>query len=276
MDWAIDIGRVFGIRIRLHYVFLLLLAFVFFSGVRSVGLAGGLTSLLFVCAVFAIVAVHELGHSLVAMHHGVRVADITLLPIGGVARLTELPEDPFTEFKIAIAGPMVNFAIALVTLPVLALMTAGAMLFAAPRTPLEFAVQLYAVNLIMGLFNLIPAFPLDGGRILRALLARRRDYLAATETAARIGRRIALAMGVVGLIWNPWLIVLAIFIWTAGAQEARMVRMRRAAHMPFEPFVWFEAPPRPTSFWMDEAQRVEEMHRRMAQMLRQMRREQGW
>ena len=272
MNWAIDIGQVFGIRLRLHYVFLLLLVIVFASGVRSAGLVRGLTSLLFVCGVFVIVALHELGHSLVAMKHGVRVVDITLLPIGGVARLLALPENPGTEIKIALAGPMVNFVLALVALPVMFVVTAGTVLLSLPHTTLGFLAQLYVVNLMMGLFNLIPAFPMDGGRILRAVLAMRWDYVSATSTAAKVGRWIAVAMGGFGLFYNPWLIVLALFLYTAGSQEERLVRARHAFTGPAGPVIDIISEPPPAADAQARLDAEEAVRRHMAEMMWHIRR----
>lgn len=243
MNWSWDIGRIFGIRIRIHYVFVLLLLFVFVTNTRSEGLADGLTSLLFMVGVFAIVVLHELGHSLVAKHEGVRVVDITLLPIGGVARLENMPENPSTEIKVAVAGPLVNLALAVLLLPVVAALLAAALVFRFSFIGLGFLAGLYVVNAVMGLFNLIPAFPLDGGRILRALLAKRGDYAWATSVAARTGRIIAVVMAIVGLWLNPWLILLAAFIYFAGSQEERMVHARESMREQMKaagPFVRYE------------------------------------
>ncbi len=268
MAWSINIGRVFGIRLRLHLTFLLLLGFFFIEGLTAGGLAQGLLSLLFICGVFVIVVLHELSHSLVALAHGMQVADITLLPIGGVARLGAMPEDAATEIKVSIAGPLLNFALALIGLPFLIMIGAGTFLLQLPATPLGFVMQLYVVNLIMGVFNLIPAFPMDGGRIFRAVLAIRRDYVSATQTAARVGRRIAIVMGILGIFYNPWLIVLAVFLWSAGAQEERMVRMRHSMASPFGPAVWVGPPPPAGSPDVaDTAEAFDDLHRRMREMM---------
>ena len=226
MNWSLDVGRVFGIRIRLHYIFLLLLAVVFMVDTHAGGLVQGLVSVLFIVGVFTIVALHELAHCVVARGEGLQVLDITLLPIGGVARLKDLPERPASEIKVALAGPLLNFALAALGLPMLIAIIVGTMSFDLWRGGMGFFMGLFVVNLIMGMFNLLPAFPLDGGRILRALLAMRGDYVWATSVAAKVGQIMAIAMAAVGFAMNKWLVLLAVFVFFAGAQEERMVRAR--------------------------------------------------
>ena len=177
MNGSFKIARLFGIDIRLDWTFLILpLVLAQFHG--PAGLA-------WVVAVFTIVLLHELGHSLVAKAFGVRVVDITFWPLGGMARMAEIPEKPTVEGLIAIAGPAVNFALAGLSVPFLF----------APSEPVQaLALTSLAVNLMMGFFNLVPAFPMDGGRVLRAWLARTRDYVTATEQAVRVGRWVTLIL----------------------------------------------------------------------------------
>jgi Zn-dependent protease/CBS domain-containing protein len=224
--WAWRLGRVAGISIYLHATFLLLLVWIAMSylGAGQGAATAGL-GLLLVASVFAAIVVHELGHALVARRFGIVTRDIMLYPIGGMARLERMPERPGQELLVAIVGPLINGAIALAIYLGLRLSGAGA-----GDNPLSiggsFAVQLMWINLSLGAFNLLPAFPMDGGRILRALLAFRMDRPRATVVAARIGRGIAVAMGVAGLLWNPMLAVIAVFVWLAAGQEAAMEQLK--------------------------------------------------
>jgi len=227
MNWSLPLGKPFGIRLRAHWLFLAMLvwAFAFWGGLRPV---------LLLCFLFFFVVLHELGHSLVARRFGIQVRDITLLPIGGMARLQGGPPTPGAELWIALAGPAVNVVLAvLLTL----LGTPLAVWAAALRWPvlvwlLEGVLVLVVLNVVLAVFNLLPAFPMDGGRVLRAWLARRRGMVAATETAARVGRWVALAMAVVGLLRPSFMLVaIALFIYLAGKQEEFAVRRRHAQAM---------------------------------------------
>jgi len=211
---AFQIATVFGIPIRIHWTFPLVLLAV---APTSIGIGGAL--ILFGC-----VLLHELGHSLVARRFGIRVVDITFWPLGGMARMSEIPEQPGAEALIAIAGPAVNFALTLLgaALAFLLPVPGAARLFG------SFAV----INVLMGTFNLLPAFPMDGGRILRAWFGRRMDWVAATERAVRVGRAIAIGLLVVS-VWLAFrfqsfcaLPFIAIFIWFVGARELMAVRVR--------------------------------------------------
>jgi Zn-dependent protease/CBS domain-containing protein len=229
MKWSWRIGRISGIALYVHATFVLLLAWIAFDAWRNTGqLLPALTGVLFVIAVFAMVVLHELGHAVMARRYGVRTRDIILLPIGGVARLERMPREPKQELLIALAGPAVNVAIA-VALYAWLMVTGGipGLADGASIAPdflgRGFLVRLFAVNIWLVLFNLIPAFPMDGGRVLRALLAMRSgDYAAATETAARIGRYFALLFGILGLfvLHNPVLVLIALFVWLSAAGEA--------------------------------------------------------
>lgn len=226
MSWSFRLGRLWGIDVYVHATFLLLLGFILFVGYSSSGsLAAGIQDALFVLLIFGIVVLHEYGHALTARRFGVKTRDITLLPIGGVARLERIPENPVQEFLIAIAGPAVNVAIAAVCF----LLLRGRVSGVGETTLLDgpLVVRLFWVNVSLVVFNMLPAFPMDGGRVLRSLLAMNMNYVSATRVAATIGQAVALLMGFVGLFWlGPMLVIIAFFIWIGAAQEAAGVVQR--------------------------------------------------
>ena len=215
MGWSLKLGKWFGIDVNLHLTFLLLIGFLVISGLavgRDPGMVVANVGLLLV--LFLCVLLHELGHALAAKHYGIATKDITLLPIGGVARLERMPDNPKEELVVALAGPLVNVLIALALLPIAALSASA------------FVESLLSANLLLVLFNLIPAFPMDGGRVLRAVLALKMNYTRATRTAATIGQGFAVLFGIVGLFSNPFLLFIAIFIWFAAAGEASMTQTK--------------------------------------------------
>jgi Zn-dependent protease/CBS domain-containing protein len=179
---------------------------------------------------FTCVVAHEFGHIFTARGFGVLTPDVTLLPIGGVARLERIPEQPYQEFLIAIAGPLVNVVIAFALVALFGAHLSLADLHSVESTRVSLIDRLADVNLFLALFNMIPAFPMDGGRVLRALLASRLGYVRATEAAASIGQAVAFALGFIGLLYNPILIFIAIFVYLAAAAEAHSVAMRAMAH----------------------------------------------
>ena len=227
MKWSWKVGHILGIRVQLHMTFLLLLGWVAISFyVERSDLVDALVGVGFILILFGIVVLHELGHALAARRFGIRTRDITLLPIGGVARLERMPDDPREELIVALAGPAVNV--------VLATLIAGTMLLAT-GTPIPGEVSfeggdvlrnLLWVNVVLVLFNMIPAFPMDGGRVLRALLAMRMDYVRATQIAASVGQSLALLFVFAGLFVNPLLVFIGLFVWVGAAGEASMVQMR--------------------------------------------------
>ncbi len=224
MKWSIRIGKLFGIPVYIHLTFLLLLVwFGVVSWRQGDGLVAGFEGVLYVLALFACVVLHELGHAVTARRYGIATRDITLLPIGGVARMERMPDDPHQELWVALAGPAVNVVIALVLVAFGASVSVA--VFAGEGS---FIDRLATVNVMLVLFNLLPAFPMDGGRVLRALLATRMQYTRATHLAAQIGQMMALVFGFVGLFVNPMLVFIAFFVWIGAAQEASMVQMKHS------------------------------------------------
>ena len=225
MSWSLNIGTVAGTVVRVHLTFLLFLAWLFFASYSASGAAAAWDTLLFMVLLFLCVLLHEFGHIFTARAFGVTTPFVTLLPIGGVAQLERIPEEPWEEFLIAIAGPLVNVAIA-----ILLIVFAGASLSsnaaAVDNAQITMVDRLAAVNIFLAVFNLIPAFPMDGGRVLRAALASRMGYVRATEIAAAIGQFTAFALGFIGLLYNPILIFIAIFVYLAASSESHMVALR--------------------------------------------------
>ena len=218
MKWSWRVGTLSGIELRIHATFLLLPAWV--AATRwadGSGFEAAVAAVGFVLALFACVALHEFGHALAARRFGIATRDITLLPIGGVARLERMPEKPAQELAVALAGPAVNVVIAAVLF--LSLAALGTV---------PFLEQLLMANVGLVLFNLIPAFPMDGGRVLRALLASRMEYARATRIAARTGQVLAVGFAIAGLFGNPMLLVIAAFVWMSASQEAAFTQMKSA------------------------------------------------
>jgi len=225
MKNSLYLGRFAGIKVFIHWTFLILIIIVLYSGI-SAGqqLETIIWHLLFILSIFACVVFHEFGHALTGKRFGYITRDITLLPIGGLARFEKLPEKPKQEFLVAIAGPMVNFVIALILYIIIRPSLHYILgLNLAVITPENFFIMLLMANLTLGLFNLIPAFPMDGGRILRALLALFQPREKATKLAAAVGFVIALGFIFIGLFYNPVLIFIGAFIILAAFSESAMV-----------------------------------------------------
>ena len=221
MKGSLKLGKIAGIGLFVHWTFSLLILFIVYTnykaGQNSIQI---LWSVLFILCIFLTVFMHELGHALTAKKFGIKTKDITLLPIGGVAQLERLPEKPSEELMVAFAGPMVNIVLALIT----------SLFINLPNTSEEMVSQLdngvnagnfflnfYLVNIILAFFNLIPAFPMDGGRVLRALLSYKLERHQATKIAARIGQALAIGFVLLGFYSNPFLIFIGIFVFM-GAQ----------------------------------------------------------
>lgn len=230
MKWSWRVGRLFGVDVFVHATFFILLVWVFLGQYQREGNArGALGGVLFLLAVFAIVVLHELGHALAARRFGIKTKDITLLPIGGVARLERMPDKPVQELWVALAGPAVNVVLAAALAAYLQL-TGGALWLSAESQLAGggLATKLLWVNVSLALFNLLPAFPMDGGRALRALLALRGNYVQATQRAAAIGQGLALLLGLWGLLTSPLLVFVALFVWIGAASESGAVQTKAA------------------------------------------------
>lgn len=218
----------FGIDIYVHATFLLLPAFVFLANIGT-GVALAIYLVMMIPAVFGCVVLHELGHALTARRYGIETQDITLYPIGGVARLERLPQRPLEEFWIAVAGPAVNLVIAAILSGFFVLVTGLDFAMITENLLALVLFHLIAANLFLVGFNMLPAFPMDGGRVLRALLATRLGQLRATTIAVQIGIAMAVIFGVIGLLGNPMLALIGVFVFFAGQQELAAVRYRYAA-----------------------------------------------
>jgi stage IV sporulation protein FB len=230
MSWSVTIARVAGSEIRIHLTFLILLAWIAIAGYVQGGAPSALDGVLFIIAVFACVVLHELGHALAARRYGITTPDITLLPIGGLARLSRIPEKPSEEIVIALAGPAVNVIIAGILVLFLGARFTMEALVEVENPAYGFLARLAAVNIFLVLFNLIPAFPMDGGRVLRAILAFRLGRRRATEIAAMIGQGLAFVFGFLGLIGgNPILVFIAIFVYLAATSEAAQIGLLESA-----------------------------------------------
>lgn len=223
------LGRFLGVDVYLHFTFLILLTLVGTAEwLRSGDLAATVDGVLFVTFIFGCILLHELGHATAAMQFGIRTRDITLLPIGGVARLERIPEKPLQELWVAVAGPLVNVVIAAVLWVLLAATRQEPVVDLVFRLDGPFAARLLLSNLFLVAFNMLPAFPMDGGRVFRALMALWLPHPKATRVAAIVGRGMAVAFALVALKWNPLLLLIAVFVWIGAGQELRISETRAA------------------------------------------------
>lgn len=258
MKWSLFVGKPFGIKIFIHWTFLLLIGWILYNEFRQGGTTeSSLWSLGFVLAIFGCVTLHELGHALAARQYGIQTKDINLLPIGGVANLERIPREPRQELWVAVAGPLVNVVIAMLLFVGLNLFGATTALaeLSQEQAPVGINAQtflpgLMSINVLLVVFNLIPAFPMDGGRVLRALLAMRMDHLKATRTAVGVGQVAAIFFVIAGLFFNPFLLIIAIFVYLGaqaelnyeqttvqlkGYQVGDIIMQKYTALHPFEP-----------------------------------------
>jgi Zn-dependent protease len=236
MKWSFRFARFAGIDVAVHATFALLLAWVALTVWRATGSTMAvMQGLLFILTLFACVVLHEFGHALTARHFGIRTRSITLLPIGGVAAMEKMPDDPKQEMLVALAGPAVNVVIAaliglflsLNAIPPPAAEENATLLLSSPAA---FLYSLMAINLVLAIFNMLPAFPMDGGRVLRAALAMRMDHHLATLRAARIGQSMAVVLFFLGFFYSPILMLISVFIWFAAGAESGAEQLRHALH----------------------------------------------
>ena len=230
MSWSYSLGHLLGTEVRVHATFLLLLAWIGTAAWLSAGPSAALVNVAFVVALFACVVAHEFGHALMARRYGIATKDITLLPIGGMARLEKIPEDPGQEIAVALAGPAVNIVIWAVLTVGFGASASLTALFSIDDLQQGFFARLAAINLFLALFNMIPAFPMDGGRVFRAALAGVLGRVRATQVAAYTGQFIAFLFGYLGLVnGNPILLLLAVFVFLAAMAESSDVALHDVA-----------------------------------------------
>lgn len=226
--WSWQLGSIAGIPIRVHVTLFLLLAWIAVAyWLGGLGPSATALGVAIVAIVFAIIVIHELGHALMARRFGIDTRDILLLPIGGIASLERIPERPAHELLIALVGPLINVAIA--ALLWLGIALAGGDLSLDAASPgMGLAVRLFWINVVLAGFNLLPAFPLDGGRVLRAVLSLWMSREAATSIAASLGKLLAIVFAVIGVFFNPWLVLIALVVWMGARHEDALVHLRAA------------------------------------------------
>jgi len=230
MQWSIPIGAVRGTVIRIHLTFVLFLAWIAITAYARGGQRAAMEGVLFISLVFASVLLHEFGHVFAARRYGIKTPDITLLPIGGVAQMERIPEKPSEELVVALAGPAVNVVIAGILALVLGGLPHIGVGLNLENPGVSLLGRLAWVNVTLVLFNLVPAFPMDGGRILRALLALRMGHTRATRVAASIGQIVAFGLGLAGLFFgNPRLIFIALFVYMGAASEGAAAQQRQVS-----------------------------------------------
>jgi Zn-dependent protease len=227
VKWSWRIARFAGIDVYIHATFFILVAFFGFHYWKTFGtLTAAVEGMTFILVLFACVVLHEFGHALTARRYNIVTERITLLPIGGVASMEKLPEDPWQEIKVALAGPAVNGVIVLLLGLWFSLNPVEISDENLLHNEIPFAYRLMVVNIFLALFNLLPAFPMDGGRVLRAALALRMPHHLATDKAARVGKSFAFLFGFLGLLYNPFLLLIAIFLWFGAEAENRQEQLK--------------------------------------------------
>jgi Zn-dependent protease len=229
MPWSWKLVRIAGIDVYVHATFFMVVVWIaLIHWNEGHSLAAVVEGVGFILTLFTCIVLHEFGHALTAARYGIRTRDITLLPIGGLARLERIPDVPVQELWVALAGPAVNVVIAIVLFAGLQMSGAGQSVDRIGVATGTFAERVMLANVFLAGFNLLPAFPMDGGRALRAFLATRMEYTRATQRAAMIGQGMAILFGFVGLQGNPMLIFIALFVWIGAGQEASMAQMKSA------------------------------------------------
>lgn len=230
MRWSLNIGKILGINFKIHVTFFFLLFFIFISVLPQGGLSKALLAVLFICAIFVCVLIHEIGHSLIARRFGKQARSITLLPIGGVAAMEEIPEKPAQEIIMSIIGPFINLAIALLLYLLVGNWTGIEVPDLYPDSLKSFLAGLIGINVMLAVFNLVPAFPMDGGRVLRAILAMKMDYVKATSAAVFIGQATAMFLIFFGIFFNWWLALIGLFLYIGAGSERHNVILRSFLH----------------------------------------------
>ena len=227
--WTWNLGRIAGIPIRVHLTLLLLLVWIAVTyALEGAGWSPTAIGVILIIAIFATILVHELGHALVARAFGISTRDILLLPIGGISSLERMPSRPAQELAVAIVGPAINLVLAGLLWVGITLAGGTTRFGAATTLGGAFVTQLMWINVGLAIFNLIPAFPMDGGRVLRAVLAFRLDRERATDVAAACGKVCAVAFALIGLYANLWLVLIAAFVWFGASQERALVHLQAA------------------------------------------------
>lgn len=226
MGGSFTLFHVGGTAVRIHPTFFLLLAWIAVVHWMQGGPEQAISGVIFIIILFVCVVLHEFGHIAAAARYGIKTPDVTLLPIGGVASLERMPEKPGQEIVVALAGPAVNLVIALVLVAILGVQFDMGLITRLDDVQSSLTARVAAANVALLVFNLIPAFPMDGGRVLRALLALRLGYTRATQVAAFIGQGVAILFGFLGLLGNPFLVLIAVFIFLAASAEAGYVQAR--------------------------------------------------
>ena len=225
--WTWNLGRIAGIPIRMHLTLLLLLVWIIGTHVlHGASLGASAIGLFLVLAIFASIVVHELGHALVARRFGIHTRDIMLLPIGGIASLEHMPDKPKQELAVALVGPVINLVLAALLWIGIAIMGGTTRLGDVTTFGGAIATQLLWINVGLAVFNLLPAFPMDGGRALRAVLAMRLGPDRATAIAARLGKLFAVAFAIAGIFYNPFLLLIAFVVWTGASQERALAQLK--------------------------------------------------
>lgn len=254
MNWSFSIGRMFGVRVRVHLTFLAFLLWVAIAFWREGGANAMVSGLVSILLLFVCVVLHEFGHILVGRRYGAQTQDVVLLPIGGIARMKSIPEKPGQELAVALAGPGVNFGIAAILMipfgpAVLAATVPG------PGSAEQLAGQLIVANLVLALFNLLPAFPMDGGRALRALLAYRMSRARATMIATKVGHVLAIGLGIAGFIaGHPLIMLVALFIFFAATAENNDTQLHHLArHLMVSDATVFQYSKLPVTATIDDA-----------------------
>lgn len=229
MSWSWKVARIAGIDVYIHATFVVVIAWIaLLHWNESHSVSAVVEGVGFILALFGCIVLHEFGHALTARRYGIRTRDITLLPIGGIARLERMPEEPLQELWVALAGPGVNAAIVLLLFAWLQASGDWEAVGGVGVARGAFIERVMLANVFLAGFNMLPAFPMDGGRALRAVLATRMEYTRATQRAALIGQGMAILFAFFGLQGNPMLIFIALFVWIGAGQEASMVQMKSA------------------------------------------------